>query len=83
VDGLTRRGLLAAGSGLLVAGAAARLRGFLDVAGARAAGDGDVRRFVSRPDLQPPAMGVVERAGGTAPGLVFLAPSSGPASAER
>jgi hypothetical protein len=78
VNGLTRRGLLAGGSGLLVAGAAARLRSFLDVAGARAATDGDVRRFVSRPDLKPPAIRVLERASGTAPGLVFLAPSSGP-----
>jgi hypothetical protein len=78
VHGLTRRGLLGAGSGLLVAGASARLRGFLDVAGARAGAGGDVLRFVSRPDLQPPAMRVVERGGGTAPGLVFLAPSSGP-----
>jgi hypothetical protein len=78
VDGLTRRGLLAGGSGLLVAGTAARLRSFLDVAGARAATDGDVRRFVSRPDLKPPAIRVLERASGTAPGLVFLAPSSGP-----
>ena len=37
-----------------------------------------VQRFVSRPDLQPATMRVRVRAGETAPGLLFLAPSSGP-----
>jgi hypothetical protein len=36
------------------------------------------RRFVSRPDLRPPAMTVVRAASGTANGHLFLAPSSGP-----
>ncbi len=35
-------------------------------------------RYVSRPDLVPPKITVVRRASGTAPGLLFLAPSSGP-----
>jgi hypothetical protein len=37
-----------------------------------------VRRFVSRPDLVPPAVTVLVRTSGVAPGLVFAAPSSGP-----
>jgi hypothetical protein len=37
-----------------------------------------VQHFVSRPDLQPPAITVHRRAGSTAPGHLFLAPSSGP-----
>ena len=38
-----------------------------------------MQRFVSRPDLKPPAVTVLNHAAhGTAPGLVFLAPSSGP-----
>jgi Arylsulfotransferase (ASST) len=37
-----------------------------------------VQRFVSRPDLIPPRLTVERRMGGTAPGLLFLAPSSGP-----
>jgi hypothetical protein len=39
---------------------------------------GDVHRFLSRPDLQPPVVSVLHRLGTTAPGLLFLAPSSGP-----
>jgi hypothetical protein len=46
---------------------------------ARAAGGGaDVWQFVSRPDLQPPKIDVIRSTGGTAPGSLFLAPSSGP-----
>ena len=37
-----------------------------------------MQRFVSRPDLKPPAVSVLQHAHGTAPGLVFVAPSSGP-----
>jgi len=37
-----------------------------------------VRRFRSRPDLEPPDVTVLRRAAGVAPGLLFLAPSSGP-----
>ena len=38
----------------------------------------DVNRYVSRPDLVPPKITVLHRAAGTAPGLLFLGPSSGP-----
>jgi arylsulfotransferase ASST len=37
-----------------------------------------VSRYVSRPDLVPPKITVLRRAAGTAPGLLFLGPSSGP-----
>jgi hypothetical protein len=37
-----------------------------------------VQRFVSRPDLKPPTLTVLQPAHGTAPGLGFVAPSSGP-----
>jgi Arylsulfotransferase (ASST) len=39
---------------------------------------GEVQRFVSRPDLIPPKITIVRRGTGTAPGLLFLGPSSGP-----
>ena len=42
------------------------------------AAGGNVQQFVSRPDLKPPTLTVLQPAHGTAPGLVFLAPSSGP-----
>jgi hypothetical protein len=35
-------------------------------------------RFRSRPDLAPPTVTVLQRAANTAPGYLFLAPSSGP-----
>ena len=35
-------------------------------------------RFRSRPDLQPPPVRILHAAAGTAPGHLFLAPSSGP-----
>ncbi len=80
-DGMvTRRGLLAraAAAGCLLAG--------LDGAAARAlpgaaAGSGradDIHHFVSRPDLKPPKVTVLQPATGTAPGRLFVAPSSGP-----
>jgi hypothetical protein len=37
-----------------------------------------VRRYVSRPDLRPPVITVQHAAKGTADGLLFLAPPSGP-----
>jgi hypothetical protein len=37
-----------------------------------------VQQFVSRPDLRPAVVTVLQRAAETAPGLLFLAPSSGP-----
>jgi hypothetical protein len=53
-------------------------RGLLDAATAHAANGQNVRRFVSRPDLVPPKVEVLRQARNTAPGLVFIAPSSGP-----
>jgi Arylsulfotransferase (ASST) len=75
----TRRDLLARGAGFLLVGASAR-RGLagLDARRALAAPDGNVQRFVSRPDLKPPTMSVLQPARDAAGGLVFLAPSSGP-----
>src|SRR5213079_264087 len=76
---ITRRDLLAGASGVLLTGVAARrVLGHLEAADALAAADGNVQRFVSRPDLKPPTMTVLRPAHGTARGLVFLAPSSGP-----
>jgi hypothetical protein len=77
-DGLTRRDVLvrAAGAGaVLIAGT--RALGLAGTAEA-ATSTAKVRRFVSRPDLQPPVVTVVHRTAAAAPGLLFLAPSSGP-----
>ena len=74
---LTRRNFLAGGAALLLAGRGGRsVPGLVEVADA-AAGGGTVQRFVSRPDLRPPTVTVLQPAHGTAPGLVFVAPSSG------
>ena len=79
LQAFTRRELFAGGTALLLSGAAARhALAHLGAADALAATDEKVQRFVSRPDLKPPTMTVVQPAHGTAPGLVFLAPSSGP-----
>ncbi|HWK26684.1 MAG TPA: arylsulfotransferase family protein [Solirubrobacter sp.] len=40
-------------------------------------GRGAVQRFVTRPDLVPPALTVTTSTPGTAPGLVFVAPKAG------
>jgi hypothetical protein len=81
-DHLTRRDLLVRGAGLvLVAPTVRAAAGLLETADARAAAGPTVRRFVSRPDLRPPVVAVLERRRGLAPGLVFLAPSSGPGQA--
>ena len=68
----TRTELLAGAAGLLLARAPVH-----DVV-AGLATDGNVQRFVSRPDLKPPTVTVLRRAQGTARGFVFVAPSSGP-----
>jgi hypothetical protein len=82
-EGVTRGrflGWLAAGAGA-VAGLGS---GALDTAGALArsatapAAGARLQRFVSRPDLKPPVVTVLHRAENTAPGYVFIAPSSGP-----
>jgi Arylsulfotransferase (ASST) len=69
---LTRGQLLAAGAATLLA-APALSRTLV----AAAAGE-NVQRFVSRPDLKPPTVTVTRRAPETAPGYLFMAPSSGP-----
>jgi hypothetical protein len=74
LQAFTRRELFARGAGLVLAGAATR-RG---LAAAAAATGGSIQQFVSRPDLLPPAITVLQRAQSTAPGFVFMAPSSGP-----
>jgi Arylsulfotransferase (ASST) len=77
LPGFTRRNFLAGGAALVLAGRGGRnIPGLLEIA--EAAADGNVQRFVSRPDLKPPAVTVLQHAHGTAPGFVFLAPSSGP-----
>src|SRR5690348_9330989 len=72
----TRRGLLAGGAALLLA--SRELDRFLEAPGALAGPGANLQQFVSRPDLQPPVVTVLQRAHATAPGLVFAAPSSGP-----
>jgi Arylsulfotransferase (ASST) len=75
-DRFTRRDLLAGGAGLLLAAPVAHR--LLEEADAQAAAGTNVRQFVSRPDLSPPTVEVLQPARGSATGLVFLAPSSGP-----
>jgi len=78
-DHLTRRDLLARGAGLLLAAPTVRAaEGVLTAPDALAANGVGVRRFVSRPDLRPPVVTVLQRRNGSAPGLVFVSPSSGP-----
>jgi len=76
-EGATRAQFLrwaAAGGATLLAGArAARALG-----GDEASGTGVVHDFVSQPTLKPPVVTVLRPAAGTAPGYLFLAPSSGP-----
>src|SRR5579862_1045570 len=71
---LTRAGFLRLGSGAVLA-AGAGYGGFRLFG---SSGPARVQSFVTRPDLSPATMRVVTHAGPTAPGLVFLAPSSGP-----
>jgi hypothetical protein len=40
-------------------------------------GKGAVQRFITRPDLVPPAVDVTTNRPGTAPGLIFVAPKAG------
>jgi len=68
----------AGGAGLLTA----RGSGLLDATDALARplgrSAGTVRHYVSRPGLKPPVVTVTHAAGHTAPGYLFIAPSSGP-----
>lgn len=72
------RVLAAGGAGLL----AGRGSGLLDAADALAGplgpAAGTIHRFVSRPALKPPVVTVTHPAEHTAPGYLFVAPSSGP-----
>ncbi len=76
---LTRAGLLVGAAGLAAGVAADRL---LDAGHALAHAENRdphaVSHYVTRPDLLPPKITVLRRSAGTAPGLLFLAPSSGP-----
>ena len=72
---MNRRELLLRWAGLLLAAPAASE--LLESTNALAARS-NVQRFASRPDLQPPVVTVLQHRRGTAPGLVFLAPSAGP-----
>ena len=75
-------GVLAAGLGRLERPAAAGASGRVLPAGPQALG---LRRFVSRPDLTPPALAVAASAHAPAgpPYLFLTAPASGPARAAR
>jgi hypothetical protein len=66
----------AAGAALL--GEAGGLEGLLGAAPASAANGTGEPRFLSRPDLHPISVDVVHPAQSTAPGFLFIAPSSGP-----
>ncbi len=69
----------AAGAAGLAAGGTSELLRVADALARSAAGGGPtVHRFVSRPELRPPLVTVLHAAAGTAPGYVFIAPSSGP-----
>jgi Arylsulfotransferase (ASST) len=87
--GLTRGELLrraaGGGAGLVALGGAGTLArsltGIAEAGGASATLAEAGRRVSvlrSRPDLRPPAVEIVRAARGTAPGYLFLAPSSGP-----
>jgi Arylsulfotransferase (ASST) len=73
---VTRRGLLAGGAALLLA--SRELDRLVEQSEALAAPGDNLQQFVSRPDLKPPVVTVLQRAQATAPGYVFAAPSSGP-----
>jgi Arylsulfotransferase (ASST) len=79
VNGIDRRALFrrgaSAGLGLLLLD---RLPDPLRATAAEAASGDGVRRFVSRPDLEPPAIEVSRAGPNIATGSLFLSPSSGP-----
>jgi hypothetical protein len=74
-DRLTRAELLRRGAGAVLGVALLEAWGSEPLVAAPAP---STRTFFSRPDLRPPAVTVFRNAGGTEPGLLFLAPSSGP-----
>jgi len=67
------------GAGFVLAAPTLRAAaGQLEASLARAATGATVRRYVSRPDLRPPVLTVLQRRHGSSPGYVFVAPTSGP-----
>jgi hypothetical protein len=77
LQGLTRRGLLKAGSGLVLGAGASGLAACSADPGGGSGGTGAssaLQQFRSRPDLQPVAVQVLTDRGGTAPGLIVLGP---------
>jgi Arylsulfotransferase (ASST) len=66
----------AAGAGVLAGGGSALIGA--GEALATPAPAATVHSFLTRPDLRPPVVTVLHTAKGTAPGYMFLAPSSGP-----
>src|ERR1051326_3692993 len=76
---MTRRDLLRSRAGLRLAAPAVRAAaGLIGAANAQAGVHARVPPFVSRHDLRPPVVTVLQRRSGSAPGLIFLAPSAGP-----
>ncbi|HEY3961406.1 MAG TPA: arylsulfotransferase family protein [Gaiellaceae bacterium] len=71
-----RRGFLRLAAGAVVVGGGAAAYRVLEHGGGSPV-EGDVRAFVSRPDLRPPRVTVLH-GGDTANGLLFMAPSEGP-----
>jgi hypothetical protein len=70
---ITRRALLAGAAGAAFAGPLARAASAVELGRFE-----DTHHFVSEPDLKPPKVRVLHRVPGTAPGLLFITPSSGP-----
>jgi Arylsulfotransferase (ASST) len=73
-----RRAAGAAAGAVLLGESGGLADGLVEPVPAAAASARGVQRFVSRPDLHPIAVDVVHPARDTAPGLLFIAPSSGP-----
>jgi hypothetical protein len=80
--GWTRADLLrratVGGAGLILLGGGYRQFAAEGASAAPKAESETVRQFFTRPDLRPPAVTVLSAPAGTARGLLFLAPSSGP-----
>jgi len=70
---ITRRALLAGAASAAFAGPLAQAASAFELGRFQ-----DTHHFVSEPDLKPPKVRVLRHLGGTAPGLLFITPSSGP-----
>jgi hypothetical protein len=76
---LTRRDLLLRGAGFLLAVPALRAAAdLLGTAEAHATGTPNLQHYVSRPDLKPPKVTVLQRRHGSTADPIFMAPSAGP-----